>query len=36
LVKAGVLVSDTPKGAVRIGLPLRVVERVFPALYPLG
>ena len=35
LVKAGLLVSDTPKGAVRIAFPLKVVERVLPSLYPI-
>ncbi|MGK7876702.1 MAG: Fic family protein [Xenococcaceae cyanobacterium] len=34
LVKAGLLVSDTPKGAVRLGVPTDVVERYFPKLYP--
>jgi len=34
LVKAGLLVSDTPKGAVRLGFPTDVVERYFPKLYP--
>ncbi len=34
LVKAGLLVSDTPKGAVRLGFPIDVVERYFPKLYP--
>lgn len=34
LVKEGLLVSDTPKGAVRIAFPLKVVERIFPSLYP--
>lgn len=34
LVKKDLLVSDTPKGAVRLGFPLDVVERWFPKLYP--
>ncbi|SKB15045.1 Filamentation induced by cAMP protein Fic [Planktothrix sp. PCC 11201] len=33
LVEAGLLVSDTPKGAVRLGFPTDVVERYFPKLY---
>ena len=35
LVKKGLLVSDTPRGAVRLGFPLDVVERWFPLLYPI-
>lgn len=34
LVKKGLLVSDTPKGSVRLGFPIDVVERWFPLLYP--
>jgi Fic family protein len=34
LIKWGLLVSDSPKTPVRLGLPLAVVERWFPALYP--
>ena len=34
LVKAGLLVSDTPRGAVRLGFPSQVVERYFPNFYP--
>ena len=34
LVKKGLLVSDTPRGAVRLGFPIDVVERWFPLLYP--
>ena len=34
LVKVGLLVSDTPRGAVRLGFPSQVVERYFPSLYP--
>jgi Fic family protein len=34
LCKEGLLVSNTPKGAVRIAFPLKVIDRVFPSLYP--
>lgn len=34
LIKKQLLVSDSPKGPVRLGFPLDVVERWFPALYP--
>jgi Fic family protein len=34
LVKKGLLISDTPKGPVRLGFPIHVVERWFPKLYP--
>jgi Fic family protein len=34
LIKHGLLVSLSPKKPVRLGLPLAVVERWFPALYP--
>jgi Fic family protein len=34
LIEQRLLVSDTPKTAVRLGFPLPVVERWFPALYP--
>lgn len=34
LTKKGLLVSDTPKGPVRLGFPIDVVERWFPRLYP--
>lgn len=34
LVKKGLLVSDTPRGPVRLGFPINVVERWFPLLYP--
>lgn len=34
LVKEGMLVSDTPKGPVRLGLPLHALQFLFPALYP--
>jgi len=33
LVKKGLLVSDTPRGPVRLGFPVDVVERWFPLLY---
>lgn len=33
LVAKGVLLSDTPKGPVRLGFPSTVVERWFPGLY---
>lgn len=36
LIERGLLVSDTPKARVRLGFPLAVVERWFPALYPAG
>lgn len=34
LVKEGMLVSDTPKGPVRLGLPLHALQFLFPTLYP--
>jgi Fic family protein len=34
LIERGLLLSDTPKARVRLGFPLAVVERWFPALYP--
>jgi Fic family protein len=34
LVKAGLLVSDTPRGSVRLGFPSLVQQRYFPSLYP--
>jgi Fic family protein len=34
LLQDGLLVSDTPKGRLRLGFPLSVVDRWFPALYP--
>lgn len=36
LTKRGLLVSDTAKGAVRLGFPIDVVERWFPLLYPIN
>ncbi len=34
LCKQGLLVSDTPKGPVRLAFPVTVLERWFPLLYP--
>jgi Fic family protein len=34
LVKKGLLISDTPRGSVRLRFPIDVVERWFPLLYP--
>ena len=34
LLDEGLLVSDTPKGAVRLGLPTHVAGLLFPDLYP--
>ena len=34
LSKKGLLVSDTPRGPVRLGFPVDIVERWFPLLYP--
>jgi Fic family protein len=34
LVKAGLLVADSPKGAVSLGFPTEAIERFFPKLYP--
>ena len=36
LLKRGLLVSTGPRKPVRLGFPLDVVERWFPALYPVG
>lgn len=33
-VEAGLLISDTPKGPVRLGLPAKVHETYFPQLFP--
>ncbi|MBP0112792.1 Fic family protein [Bradyrhizobium vignae] len=33
LIAKGVLVSDTPKGPVRLGFPSTIIERWFPGLY---
>jgi Fic family protein len=34
LVERGLLISTSPKGPLRLGFPLTIVERWFPALYP--
>src|SRR5262249_4515761 len=34
LVRDRLLVSDTPKGSVRLGLPMPVVGSYFPQLFP--
>ncbi len=34
LLAYGLLVSDGPRAAVRLGFPIDVVERWFPKLYP--
>jgi Fic family protein len=36
LVALGLLTSDTPKGALKIGFPISAVEYYFPKLYPAG
>lgn len=36
LLDRGVLVSDSPKGPVRLGFPTDVLERWLPRLYPAG
>ena len=36
LLKKGLLVSDTPRGPVRLGFPIDMVERWFPLLYPVA
>jgi Fic family protein len=36
LVKAGILVSPTPRSKVRLGFPEEVVERWLPRLYPVN
>jgi hypothetical protein len=33
LVERGLLVSSSPKGPVRLGFPLTIMERWFPSLY---
>jgi hypothetical protein len=35
LVSEGLLVSDTPKGGVRIGFPIHAAGWFFPELYPV-
>ena len=34
LLRKGLLISDTPRGPVRLGIPIDMVERWFPLLYP--
>jgi hypothetical protein len=34
--EAGLLVSDTPKSPVRLGLPAKVHETYFPQLFPVN
>ena len=34
LLEAGLLVSETERGKVRLGFPMDVVESWFPQLYP--
>ena len=34
LIGEGLLVSDTPKGAVRLGFPIHAAGWLFPDLYP--
>ena len=36
LLKEGLLVSETPKGPVRLGLPVHAVPYLLPGLYPEG
>ena len=36
LTEAKLLISDTPKGPVRLGFPEKVLEYYFPLLYPSG
>jgi Fic family protein len=36
LLDLGLLVSPGPKALVRLGFPINVIERWFPALYPMG
>jgi len=36
LVERGLLKSDSPKLSVRLGFPIEIVERWFPALYPVA
>lgn len=36
LLKKGLLISEGPRKPVRLGFPIDVVERWFPALYPVG
>ena len=34
LLEEGLLLSDTPKGQVRIGLPMAAVPYLFPGVFP--
>ena len=36
LIKKGLLISDSPRGMLRLGFPIDVVERWFPRLYPVS
>lgn len=36
LLKEGLLVSDSPKGAIRFGIPTHVAGYLFPDLYPVN
>lgn len=36
LVQEGFLVSDTPRGKVRVGFPLHALGSLLPNLYPAG
>jgi hypothetical protein len=36
LLEAGLLVSQGPRAAVRLGFPIDAAERLFPLLYPLA
>lgn len=35
-IEAGLLMSDTPKSPVRLGLPAKVHETYFPQLFPVN
>ena len=35
-IEAGLLISDTPKSPVRLGLPAKVHETYFPQLFPIN
>ena len=35
-VRSGLLISDTPRGAVRLGFPAKVHDTYFPRLFPAG
>lgn len=36
LIKQGLLTSNSPKGPVRLGFPIHIIDRWFPALYPVS